>query len=122
MRKGSVSIMSFMQILVMCVVVGVIFVIAIRIEHGKNEKKTEVNFDIKLEIQEKQWANDVKKIAFESVRTCKYNYHSISSLISTNYQANTQMNEIINILTQMAEQQGEVDALALELHEQGGDM
>lgn len=70
--------------------------------------------------QRAKWASEVKQKALNVNNTCSKNKTSDKPLVSTTYKANTQMTEIMNELTKVAEKQGKVDSLAEELSKKGG--
>lgn len=70
--------------------------------------------------QRAKWASEVKQKALNVNNTCSRNKTSDKPLVSTTYKASTQMTEIMNELTKVAEKQGKVDSLAEELSKKGG--
>ena len=70
--------------------------------------------------QRVKWAGEVKQKALNVNNTCSGNKTADKPLVSTTYKANTQMTEIMNELTRVAEKQGKVDSLAEELSKKGG--
>lgn len=70
--------------------------------------------------QRVKWAGEVKQKALDVNNTCSGNKTMDKPLVSTIYKANTQMAEIMNELTRVAEKQGKVDSLAEELSKKGG--
>lgn len=70
--------------------------------------------------QREKWAGEVKQKALNVNNTCSENKIANKPLIFTIYKANSQMAEIINELTKVAEIQGKVDSLAEELSKKGG--
>lgn len=67
-----------------------------------------------------QWASEVKQKALNVSNVCSENKAADKPLVFTTYKANTQMTEIMNELTRVAEKQGKVDSLAEELSKKGG--
>ena len=70
--------------------------------------------------QRVKWAGEVKQKALNVNNTCSGNKTADKPLVSTTYKATTQMTEIMNELTRVAEKQGKVDSLAEELSKKGG--
>lgn len=70
--------------------------------------------------QRAKWASEVKQKALNVTNTCAKNKAADNPLVSTTYKANSQMTDIMNELTKVAEKQGKVDALAEELSKKGG--
>lgn len=70
--------------------------------------------------QRVKWAGEAKQKALNVNNTCSGNKTADKPLVSTTYKANTQMTEIMNELTRVAEKQGKVDSLAEELSKKGG--
>lgn len=70
--------------------------------------------------QRVKWASEVKQKARNVNTTCANNKTANKPLVSTTYKANTQMTDIMNELTKVAEKQGKVDSLAEELSKKGG--
>lgn len=70
--------------------------------------------------QRVKWASEVKQKTLNVSNTCSGNKTSDKPLVSTTYKATTQMTEILNELTKVAEKQGKIDSLAEELSKKGG--
>lgn len=70
--------------------------------------------------QRAEWASEVKKKAHTVNNICSKNKELDKPLVSTTYQANAQMIEIMNELTKIAEKQGKIDSLVEELSEKEG--
>ena len=70
--------------------------------------------------QRATWAGEVKQKALNVNNTCSKNKASVEQLVSTSYKSSTQMADIMNELTKVAEKQGKVDSLAEELSKRGG--
>lgn len=70
--------------------------------------------------QRVKWAGEVKQKALNVNATCSNNKTANKPLVSTTYEANTQMTDIMNELTKIAEKQGKVDSLVEELSKKGG--
>lgn len=84
------------------------------------QKAAELERSASAKKQRATWASEVKQNALNVNNTCSRNKTSDKPLVSTTYKANTQMAEIINELTNIAEKQGKIDALAEELSKKGG--
>ena len=71
--------------------------------------------------QRVKWAEEIKQKALTVSRTCDKNKSSDMPLVSTTYQASSQMEGIVSELTKVAELQGKVDSIADDLTKKGGD-
>ena len=67
-----------------------------------------------------KWADEVKQKALNVNNICERNKTSDKPLVSTTYQASSEMKDIMNELTNVAELQGKVDSIADELSKKGG--
>lgn len=70
--------------------------------------------------QRVEWADVAKKKALNVNNTCERYKSADKPLVSTTYEASSQMKEIMNELTKAAELQGKVNSIADELSKKGG--
>ena len=112
-------------LLLICVIGGAVVGLFYGIYKGKEERNAETarrNAANSEEAHKRRvkWAGEVKQKALNVNNTCSGNKTADKPLVSTTYKANTQMTEIINELTRVAEKQGKVDSLADELSKKSG--
>ena len=67
-----------------------------------------------------KWANEVKQKALNVNSTCERNKASNKPLVSTTYQASSEMKDITKELTKVAELKGKVDSIAEDMVKKGG--
>lgn len=112
-------------VLIICVIGGAVVGLFYGIYKEKEERDAETarrNAENSEEARKQRvkWAGEIKQKALNVSITCSGNKAGDKPLVSTTYKANTQMTEIMNELTRVAEKQGKVDSLAEELSKKGG--
>lgn len=116
---------SFLHVLLFCAiggaVIGLIYGIY-KMKAAADEETARRNAENSEEARKQRvkWADEVKQKALNVNNTCERNKSADKPLVSTTYQASSQMKEIINELIKAAELQGKVDSIADELSKKGG--
>lgn len=116
---------SFLHVLLFCAIGGAIIGLIYGIYKMKaaaDEEAARKNAE-NSEAARKQrikWADEVKQKALNISSTCERNKSYDKPLVSITYQASTQMKNIMDELTKVAELQGKVDSIANELSKKGG--
>lgn len=116
---------SFIQVLIFCVIGGAIIGLIYGIYKMKtaaDEESARRNAENSEEARKERvkWADEVKQKALDINNTCEKNKALNSNLVSTTYQASSQMKDIVNELTKTAELQGKVNSIVDELARKGG--
>ena len=116
---------SFLHVLLFCTiggaVIGLIYGIY-KMKAAADEETARRNAENSEEARKQRvkWADKAKQNALNVNNTCERNKSVDKPLVSTTYQASSQMKEIMNELTKAAELQGKVDSIADELSKKGG--
>lgn len=84
------------------------------------QKAAELAQSKSIKEQQMAWAAEVKKSAQKLNETCFENQTSDKPLVSTLYQTNIQMEQIIETLTKVAEAEGKINFIVDDLSEEGG--
>lgn len=116
---------SFFNVLLFCsiggAVIGLIYGIY-KMKSAADEETARRNAEYSEEARKQRvkWADEAKTKALNVNNICERNKSADKPLVSTTYQASSQMKEIMNELTKVAELQGKVDSIADELSKKGG--
>lgn len=116
---------SFLHVLLFCSIAGAVIGLVYGIYKMKEAADAEVaqrNAETSEEArkQRKKWASEIKQKALNVNNTCNQNKSMDKPIVSTSYQAGTQMESIMNELAKTAELQGKVDSIVDEIEKKGG--
>ena len=116
---------SFLHVLLFCSIAGAVIGLVYGIYKMKEAADAEVaqrNAETSEEArkQRKKWASEIKQKALNVNNTCNQNKSTDKPIVSTSYQAGTQMESIMNELAKAAELQGKVDSIVDEIEKKGG--
>lgn len=117
---GNWSVLNTMMLCAICgAVVGFIYGKCLADEEIEKQKQKELeNARRKKQEESENRAKQIKWYATVVIDNCKDKKKGIKPLISTTYNTETTMNRIIDVLTEMAEVQGNIDAM-VEVIKQG---
>lgn len=112
-------------LLFLCVIGGAVVGLFYGIYKTKEEKDAEfarkrAEYSEETHKQRVKWAGEIKQKIMNVNNICSVNKSADKPLVSTTYKAGTQMAEIMNELTKVAERQGKIDSLVEELSKKGG--
>lgn len=116
---------SFVNMVIFCTIGGAIIGLIFGIFKMKtiaDEEAARKNAEASEEARKQRvkWADEIKQKALNINNTCEKNKSSDKTLVSTTYQASSQMKDIVNELTRTAELQGKVNSIADELTKKEG--
>jgi len=117
---------AFLHVLIFCTIGGAIIGLVYglyKMKAAADEETARKNaeYSEKARKQRVKWADEVKQKALNVNNICEKNKVSDKPLVSTTYQASSEMEDIMNELTKVAELQGKVDSIADELAKKDGD-
>lgn len=116
---------SFTHVCLFCVIGGTIIglvygIYKVKVAADEEAARKRAENSEEARQQRIKWANDVKQRALIVNRTCERNKASNESLVLTTYQASSEMKNITEELTKVAELKGKVDSIAEDLVKKGG--
>jgi len=116
---------SFFNVLIFCAIGGAIIGLIYGIYKMKaaaDEEAARRNAENSEAARQQRvkWAGEVKQKALNISSTCDKNKSVDKPLVSTTYQASSQMKDIVSELTKVAELQGKVDSIADSLAKKDG--
>lgn len=121
---GMWEVSTFKNIFLFCAICGAVIGLVYGIYKMKEvadeeaARKYEENSEIARKQREHR-AGDLKKIAMSAERICNKNESNFKPLVSTIYESNDQMQDILNELTMVAEMQGKVKSISKKISEKG---
>lgn len=116
---------SFLTVLLFCsiggAIIGLVYGIC-KMKSASNAKKARIAAENSEEAKKQRvkWAKEAKQRAVNVYNTCERNESSDKPLVSTTYQSNQQMRNILIELTKAVELQGKVDSITDELSKKDG--
>ena len=117
---------AFFNVLIFCTIAGAVIGLVyglckMKVASDEEAARKSAENSEAARQQRVKWAEEIKQKALTVSRTCDKNKSSDMPLVSTTYQASSQMEGIVSELTKVAELQGKVDSIADDLTKKGGD-
>lgn len=116
---------SFGNILFFCMIAGAIIgliygICKMKVAADKEMARKNTENSDEARRQRVKWADEIKQKALDVNNICERNKAFDKPLVTTIYKSSSQMTDILNELTKVAELQGKVDSIANELKQNGG--
>lgn len=117
---------AFFNVLIFCAIAGAIIgliygLYKMKVAADEEAARKSAENSEAARQQRVKWAGEIKQKALTVSGTCDKNKSADKPLVSTTYQAGSQMKDIVHELTKVAELQGKVDSIADDLTKKGGD-